>query len=122
MLGSDPPPQVTTGYTVEFVWRQTSYVRMKKGLKRFWKDETSISSYLYYKLLGKDIQPPVLELMIPDIISAPNLPELNIYQIEAVRKALQSPLCLIQGPPGTGKTVTSASIVDHLAEKIHKTG
>jgi len=27
------------------------------------------------------------------------------------------PLSLIQGPPGTGKTVTSASIVYHLAKQ-----
>lgn len=61
----------------------------------------------------------------------------------AVKHALQQSLSLIQGPPGTGKTVTSAAIVyfltktnngpvlvcapsniavDHLTEKIHRTG
>ena len=30
---------------------------------------------------------------------------------------LQRPLSLIQGPPGTGKTVTSASLVYHLAKQ-----
>lgn len=30
---------------------------------------------------------------------------------------LQKPLSLIQGPPGTGKTVTSATIVYHLAQQ-----
>lgn len=75
--------------------------------------------------------------------SAPNLPELNHSQVYAVKSVLQKPLSLIQGPPGTGKTVTSASIVyhlakmnpgqvlvaapsnvavDQLAEKIHQTG
>ena len=34
----------------------------------------------------------------------------------AVKSVLQKPLSLIQGPPGTGKTVTSASIVYHLAK------
>lgn len=29
---------------------------------------------------------------------------------------MQKPLSLIQGPPGTGKTVTSASVVYHLAK------
>ena len=52
LSSSIPPPTVNTGYTVEFVWKSTSYERMKKGLKTFWKDEESISSYLYYKLLG----------------------------------------------------------------------
>ena len=74
---------------------------------------------------------------------APGLPELNQSQLYAVRQVLQQPLSLVQGPPGTGKTVTSATIVyhlakrgngqvivcapsnvavDHLAEKIEKTG
>lgn len=34
----------------------------------------------------------------------------------AVKSILQKPISLIQGPPGTGKTVTSASIVYHLAK------
>jgi len=65
------------------------------------------------------------------------------YPINAVRTVLSRPLSLIQGPPGTGKTVTSATLVyhlarlaqgpilvtapsnvavDHLTEKIHVTG
>ena len=43
-----------------------------------------------------------------------------MYQVEAVKKALKAPLCLIQGPPGTGKTVTSATIVYHLVKNIHR--
>jgi superfamily II DNA or RNA helicase len=35
----------------------------------------------------------------------------------AVRSVLEQPLSLIQGPPGTGKTVTSATIVYHLAKQ-----
>ena len=34
-----------------------------------------------------------------------------------MKSVLQEPLSLIQGPPGTGKTVTSASIVYHLARQ-----
>ena len=49
-------------------------------------------------------------------LSAPNLPKLNGSQIYAVKTVLQKPLGLIQGPPGTGKTVTSATIVYHLAK------
>ena len=37
-------------------------------------------------------------------------------QIYAVKTVLQKPLGLIQGPPGTGKTVTSATVVYHLAK------
>lgn len=39
-----------------------------------------------------------------------------MYQEEAVMKALENPLSLIQGPPGTGKTITSATLVYHLAQ------
>lgn len=38
-------------------------------------------------------------------------------QVYAVKTVLQRPLSLIQGPPGTGKTVTSATIVYHLARQ-----
>ena len=48
-------------------------------------------------------------------LSAPHLPKLNSSQMNAIKTVLQRPLGLIQGPPGTGKTVTSASIVYHLA-------
>ena len=34
-----------------------------------------------------------------------------------MKTVLQRPLSLIQGPPGTGKTVTSATIVYHLARQ-----
>ena len=44
------------------------------------------------------------------------MPELNHSQVYAVKSVLQKPLSLIQGPPGTGKTVTSATIVYHLAK------
>ena len=37
--------------------------------------------------------------------------------MNAVKKALITPLCLIQGPPGTGKTVTSTTLVHHLVKQ-----
>jgi len=121
LSGSDPPPiNVTTGYTVEFVWKSTSFVRMKTGLKRFWHDEKSISSYLYYRILGQEVNPPIFDLELPKNFSVPHLPDLNFYQIEAIKKALKSPLCLIQGPPGTGKTITSACIIYHLTKILQK--
>ncbi|CAH1244538.1 HELZ2 [Branchiostoma lanceolatum] len=40
----------------------------------------------------------------------------NVYQKEAVKRALCCPFYVIQGPPGTGKTVTGA----HLAYKMAK--
>lgn len=78
-----------------------------------------ICSYLsrqYHKLLGHELEPQVLRTQMPKRFSAPGLPELNHSQMFAVKSVLQKPISLIQGPPGTGKTVTSASIVYHLAK------
>ena len=61
--------------------------------------------------------PQAIKVTVPALLSAPGLPELNPPQLAAVAAVLAAPLSLIQGPPGTGKTVTSASIVYHLARQ-----
>eukprot|EP00928_Gymnodinium_smaydae_P007599 TRINITY_DN12722_c0_g1_i1.p1 TRINITY_DN12722_c0_g1~~TRINITY_DN12722_c0_g1_i1.p1 ORF type:complete len:1127 (+),score=208.53 TRINITY_DN12722_c0_g1_i1:492-3383(+) len=138
------PWDVNHGFTVEFVWKSTSFDRMQGAMRTFAVDDTSVSGYLYHKLLGHDVDGNQnIRANMPRHFTAPNLPSLNHSQVYAVRKALQNPLCLIQGPPGTGKTVTSGTIVyhltrqnqgqvlvcapsniavDQLAEKLHKTG
>lgn len=63
------------------------------------------------------MEPQVLRVTLPPRFSAPGLPELNHSQFTAVKAVLQRPLSLIQGPPGTGKTVTSATLVYHLARQ-----
>jgi regulator of nonsense transcripts 1 len=116
---------------------------MQGALRKFAMDESSVSGYIYHKLLGHEIEDVVMRCSLPKQFSAPNLPELNRSQVYAVKHAVQRPLSLIQGPPGTGKTVTSGTIVyhlvktgntpvlvcapsniavDQLTEKIHKTG
>ncbi len=67
------------------------------------------------RLLGHEVQPQVIKAHVPSVLSAPGLPPLNPPQILACQSVLTSPLSLIQGPPGTGKTVTSASLVYHMA-------
>eukprot|EP00624_Nannochloropsis_granulata_P003451 evm.model.NODE_27464_length_8211_cov_20.026672.1 len=137
------PTEVTEGYAIDFVWKSVSFDRMQGALKTFAVDDTSVSGYLYHKLLGHDVEPQTLRVALPRKFSVPGLPELNHSQLQAVKSVLQKPLSLIQGPPGTGKTVTSASLVyhlaqqgvgqvlvvapsnvavDHLTEKIHATG
>jgi len=137
------PWDINHGFQVEFVWKSTSFDRMQAAMRTFAVDDTSVSGYLYHKLLGHDVEPQTIRSTVPKHFTAPNLPQLNHSQVYAVRKALSNPLCLIQGPPGTGKTVTSATIVyhltrqnqgqvlvcapsniavDQLAEKLHKTG
>ncbi|KAK9455197.1 P-loop containing nucleoside triphosphate hydrolase protein [Dipodascopsis uninucleata] len=137
------PTECTTGFSVDYVWKATSFDRMQLALKVFAINETSVSGYIYHKLLGHEVAPVALETSMPTKFAAPNLPELNSSQVNAVKSVLQKPISLIQGPPGTGKTVTSATIVYHLAkmnpgkvlvcapsnvavdqltEKIHRTG
>ena len=88
---------------------------MLKGLRVYNEDTRSLSGYLYHKILGADVEDTTLSVpTMPKKLSATNLPILNTFQMNAVKKAIQSPLCIIQGPPGTGKTVTSATIVYHL--------
>ncbi len=137
-------PEGSPLYTVEFVWKSTSFDRMLHGLRVYNEDTRSLSGYLYHKILGAEVEDlPLSVPVMPKKLSASNLPILNSYQINAVKRAIQSPLCIIQGPPGTGKTVTSATVVyhlvrifnnsvlvcapsniavDQLTEKIHATG
>ncbi|KAJ3327492.1 hypothetical protein HDU76_011708 [Blyttiomyces sp. JEL0837] len=141
--GDNAPVECTHNFQVDFVWKSTSFDRMQSAMKTFAVDENSVSGYLYHCLLGRAVQDQVLKIDKIKRFSAPNLPDLNHFQVAAVKAVLQKPLSLIQGPPGTGKTVTSATIVyhlakmskgqvlvcapsnvavDQLAEKIHQTG
>ena len=143
MRSNKVPIAITEGYIAEFVWKSTSYDRMQAALKTLAVDDTSVSGYLYHRLLGHVVEEQTLKTVVPNSLSVPGLPELNHSQIAAVRAVLQKPLSLIQGPPGTGKTVTSATLVYHMArqnvgqvlvvapsnvavdqltEKIHKSG
>ena len=117
MRSNNVPLDITEGYIAEFVWKATSYDRMQSALKNFAVDDTSVSGYLYHRILGHEVEPQNLRAPVPTRLSVPGLPELNHSQMAAVRAVLTKPLSLIQGPPGTGKTVTSASIVYHLAKQ-----
>ena len=127
------PLDVTHNFTADFVWKSTSFDRMQLAMKTFAVDEKSVSGYIvsdvlpsltygvliqmqYHKLLGHELEPQSLRTQMPKRFSAPGLPELNHSQMYAVKSVLQKPISLLQGPPGTGKTVTSASIVYHLAK------
>ena len=111
------PEDIEDGYIVEYVWKSTSYDRMQSALKTFAVDDTSVSGFLYHRLLGHEVENQTLKVVMPADLSVPGLPTLNHSQVAAVRAVLQKPLSLIQGPPGTGKTVTSASLVYHLTKQ-----
>eukprot|EP00898_Chlorokybus_atmophyticus_P007745 jgi/Chlat1/7972/Chrsp69S00590 len=114
------PVESTFGYAIDFVWKSTSFDRMQMAMKTLAVDETSVSGYLYHRLLGHEVEGAARGGMAGPTqkkLSAPGLPELNPPQAYAVRTVLSRPLSLIQGPPGTGKTVTSATVVWHLARQ-----
>ena len=59
------------------------------------KDEQSMSQYIFYKILGYNVQEQFIKNYIPKNLSVTGLPELNHFQLNAVKKALITPLCLI---------------------------
>lgn len=143
---SNAPVKCNSNFSVDFIWKCTSFDRMTRALRHFAMDRNSVSNYIYARLLGHGRADGSDEILFrgpqPKLYSAPHLPDLNRSQVYAVKHALQRPLSLIQGPPGTGKTVTSATIVyqlvkqhggtvlvcapsntavDQLTEKIHRT-
>ena len=65
-------------------------------MKTFAVDETSVSGYIYHKLLGHEVEDVVIKCQLPKRFSAPGLPELNHSQVYAVKTVLQRPLSLIQ--------------------------
>ncbi|KAL2901632.1 Regulator of nonsense transcripts 1-like protein [Bienertia sinuspersici] len=111
------PVDITHGFSVDFVWKSTSFDRMQGAMKTFAVDETSVSGYIYHHLLGHEVEMQIVRNTLPRRFGAPGLPELNASQVFAVKSVLQKPISLIQGPPGTGKTVTSAAIVYHMAKQ-----
>ncbi|KAK3703654.1 ATP-dependent RNA helicase [Vermiconidia calcicola] len=109
------PTECTHNFTADYVWKATSFDRMQLAMKTFALDEMSVSGYIFHRLLGHEVAAAPMKTQLPRKFSVPGLPELNGSQINAVKSVLQKPLSLIQGPPGTGKTVTSATIIHHLA-------
>ena len=93
-----PSANITDGYIVEFVWKATSYDRMQNALKSFAVDDTSLSGFLYHRLLGHEVEAQTLKSALPSKLSVPGLPDLNHSQLAAVKAVLQRPLSLIQGP------------------------
>jgi regulator of nonsense transcripts 1 len=111
------PIDLAHGFSIDFVWKATSFDRMQNAMKTFAVDDTSLSGYLYHRFLGHEVEEQTFRITLPKRFSAPGLPELNHSQVAAVKSVLQKPLSLIQGPPGTGKTVTSASTVYQLVKQ-----
>ncbi|RDA91581.1 hypothetical protein CP533_5975 [Ophiocordyceps camponoti-saundersi (nom. inval.)] len=110
------PTDLSHNFSADYVWKATSYDRMQLAMKTFAVDEMSVSGYIYYVLLGHEVHLQPMKATQLKKWSAPGLPDLNQSQVDAIKSVLQKPISLIQGPPGTGKTVTSATIIYHLAK------
>jgi regulator of nonsense transcripts 1 len=103
--GPKIPDQITDDYIVEYIWKSTSFDRMQNALKTFAIDDTSVTGYIYHRLLGHPVEEQLIanpKLPESEDFTAPGLPSLNESQILAITSVLQRPMSLIQGPPGTG--------------------
>lgn len=113
------PTHLDTGFSMQCQWKDITFRRMENALKTMVEQDTSLSAYLYYKILGTPVPETLLEVTVPANVNVPHMTELNHSQIHAVGSVLQRPLSLIQGPPGTGKTSVSTAIVYHMC-KLNK--
>ena len=58
------PDDCTVGYTVEFVWKATSFDRMKTAINTFREYSASISGYLFHSILGHALEPTLLRVQV----------------------------------------------------------
>ena len=79
LKSSSRAPPDSSKFTVEFVWKSTSFDRMKLALKVLLKDENSISEYIFFKILGYNTSEQYLKSIIPKQLSVPGQPELNHF-------------------------------------------
>ena len=88
---SNAPIDCAHGFALEFVWKSTSFDRMRAAMKSFAVDETSVSGYIYHRLLGHEVEPQTIRAQMPKRFTAPGLPDLNHSQVFAVKSVLQQP-------------------------------
>lgn len=59
----------------------SSSTRMQSALKTFAVDETSVSGYIYHKLLGHEVEDVIIKCQLPKRFTAQGLPDLNHSQV-----------------------------------------
>ena len=57
--GNSAPTDLTHNFVLDYVWKSTSFDRMQAALRKFAVDDTSVSTYIYHKLLGHDVNKEV---------------------------------------------------------------
>lgn len=80
------PLELTTDFSVEFVWKSTSFDRMLAALNKFAVDDKAVSTYIYHKLVGHETEDPTFRVNLPKNFSGANLPELNRSQVIIIIK------------------------------------
>lgn len=88
------PTECTVNFSVDYVWKATSYDRMQHAMATFAVDDNSVSGYIVHKLLGREVAAAPMKTTLPKKFTAPGLPDLNQSQIAAIRAVLQTPLSL----------------------------
>ena len=83
--GMQAPVAHNQGFSVDIIWKAVAYERMQTALKTFAVDETSVSGYIYHRLLGHEVEQPPKRTQLPRRFGAPGLPELNHSQVFAVK-------------------------------------
>lgn len=70
------------GFTFVIISRYCVYfiIRMQTGMKTFAVDETSVSGYIYHKLLGHEVEEQVVKCQLPKRLVLKNV----VYLIEMV--------------------------------------
>lgn len=58
---------------------------MQSALKTFAVDETSVSGYIYHKLLGHEVEDVVIKCQLPKRFTAQGLPDLNHSQVTGAK-------------------------------------
>lgn len=54
---------------------------MQLALRKFAVDNSSVSAYIYRRLLGHEVEEVLFRCQLPKHFSAPNLPDLNRSQV-----------------------------------------
>lgn len=54
---------------------------MQLALRKFAVDDSSVSGYIYRRLLGHEVEEVLFRVHLPKHFSAPNLPDLNRSQV-----------------------------------------
>ena len=49
------PDNCKSNFVVDFVWKSTSFDRMQAALRKTAMDDSSVSAYIYHRLLGHEV-------------------------------------------------------------------